>query len=62
MLFRLPCPSWKRKTYFLAQVVNMASPAVPVAMKIMSVKLGNTDWEKIKEKTPNVKFLGKNTS
>lgn len=62
MLFRLPCPSWKRKTYFLAQVVNMTSPGVPVAMKIMSVELGNTDWEKIKEKTPNVKFLGKNTS
>lgn len=37
--FRLPCPSWKRKTYFLAQVVNMASPGVPVAMKIMSVEL-----------------------
>lgn len=59
MLFRLPCPSWKQKTYFLAQVVNMTSPGVPVAMKIMSVELGNTDWEKIKEKTPNIKFLWK---
>lgn len=57
MLLRLPCPSWKRETYFLAQVVNMASPGVPVAMKIMSVELGNTDREKIKEQTPKVKFL-----
>lgn len=59
MLLRLPCPSWKRETYFLAQVVNMASPGVPVAMKIMSVELGNTDREKIKEQTPKVKLLWK---
>lgn len=57
--FRLPCPSWKRKTYFLAQVVNMASPGAPVAMKIMSVELGNTDREKIKEKLPMLNSVEK---
>lgn len=57
--FRLPCPSWKRKTYFLAQVVNMASPGVPVAMKIMSVELGNMDREKIKEKLPMLNSVEK---
>lgn len=54
MLFRLPCPPRKRKTYFLAQVVNMASPGIPVAMKVFSVELENTEGKNIYYQTRKV--------